>query len=178
MYPTPGTYVRNRLVSTRNKCVQQHHPPTTFFSLNTTSTASATTTTATSRYDNSQIPHTGYVRNVYVRHKWYVFVSRPITPPTFSGMSTYPILSYVYSAWNKLVPTQRSNSGLKFPSAIRAHITTLLIELNTVLDAGRGQWRARQEGLYSRPRGRNRLGVGGVRGTDVLAQAHRGSKSK
>ena len=63
-YAIPGTYVRNRLVTTRNKCVQLH-PPTSISSI---------TKTTTPRYDNSQVRHTQYVRNTYLRHKGYVFM--------------------------------------------------------------------------------------------------------
>ena len=59
------------------------------------------------------------------------------------GTSTYPIYWYlqVYSPWNELVPACNASSGLNFPLAVRAHITTKLYELKTALDAGRGGWR-------------------------------------
>ena len=44
------------------------------------------------------------------------------------GTSTYHIFSYIYSAWNELVPACNSSAGWNLSLAIREHITTKLHE--------------------------------------------------
>ena len=90
------------------------------------------------------------IRHAYVTKVTCAFLYSYVLYRWSSGTFTYPLCSYLYSAWYELVPTWKyqlvltwsSSSGLNFPRAIRAHITAKLHELKRVLDAGRGGWRA------------------------------------
>ena len=59
------------------------------------------------------------------------------------GTSTYHTCSNIYSAWYELVLACNSSSGWNFSLIIRAHTTTKIHELKTVLDTSRGRWRCK-----------------------------------
>ena len=100
----------------------------------------------------SQVPevrHTFYTSQ-RVRTRSYIHLHTYCTGDPLVPLHTLYSRTYIVhgTSWYQkyeLIPARNTSSGLNSPRAIRAHIgiTTKLHELQTALDASRGEWRAK-----------------------------------